>query len=357
MASLRLYRTGKPSKHTHPSSLSDPSDSSVFVFVSFNQELPSRPTNMRILFTASVLLSFVSQHAFAGTPSTAAIAVDTNSLGPKLAAEVQDGIVTHVLTGLTEAMSHLASTNIAMTPVSDSRTLDQILECEGIECLQDLAQSAKVDLVIQVRVSAKQTKKSAKRAKPDYLVSMVVARPAPDRDAWSEKTVCQACEASEIRHAASLLASMIAERIKVQPTLPAPTPAPAPAPVPAPMTMAPPPPQPALQASPPPVAPAPEGRYVPTALSVTALAGGAVLMGSGIYLIHLHGQGTCDLTAPKDLCPRTYKTQHAGIGLVAGGGLAALGGLAGLLFFSPSTESTHMALNITGSSISVSGGF
>jgi hypothetical protein len=310
---------------------------------------------MRILITASVLLAFASQQAFAETPSTVAIAVDTNSLGPKLAAEVQDGIVTHVLTGLTEAMSHLASTNIAMTPVSDSRTLDQILECEGIECLQDLAQSAKVDLVIQVRVSAKQTKKAAKRAKPDYLVSMVVARPAPDRDAWSEKTVCQACEASEIRHAASLLASMIAERIKIPKTLPAPAHEAAPAP--APVTTAPPAPQPALQASPPPVAPAPEGRYVPTALSVTALAGGAVLIGSGIYLIHIHGQGTCDLTAAKDLCSRRYKTQNAGIGLVAGGGLAALGGLAGLFFFSPSTGSTPLALNITGSSISVSGGF
>jgi hypothetical protein len=328
---------------------------SVFAFVSSNQELPSRPTNMRILFTASVLVAFASQHAFAETPSTVAIAVDTNSLGPKLAAEVQDGIVTHVLTGLTEAMSHLASTNIAMTPVPDSRTLDQILECEGIECLQDLAQSAKVDLVIQVRVSAKQTKKAAKRAKPDYLVSMVVARAAPDRDAWSEKTVCQACEASEIRHAASLLASMIAERIKIPKTLPAP--AHEAAPVPAPMTTVPPAPQPALQTNPPPAAPAPEGRYVPTALSVTALAGGAVLIGSGIYLIHLHGQGTCDLTAPKDLCSRRYKTQNVGIGLVAGGGLAALGGLAGLLFFSPSTGSTPLALNIIGSSISVSGGF
>jgi hypothetical protein len=310
---------------------------------------------MRILFTASVLVAFASQHAFAETPSTVAIAVDTNSLGPKLAAEVQDGIVTHVLTGLTEAMSHLASTNIAMTPVPDSRTLDQILECEGIECLQNLAQSSKVDLVIQVRVSAKQTKKAAKRAKPDYLVSMVVARAAPDRDAWSEKTVCQACEASEIRHAASLLASMIAERIKIPKTLPAPAHEAAPAP--APVTTAPPAPQPALQTNPLPAAPAPEGRYVPTALSVTALAGGAVLIGSGIYLIHLHGQGTCDLTAPKDLCSRRYKTQNVGIGLVAGGGLAALGGLAGLLFFSPSTGSTPLALNITGSSISVSGGF
>jgi hypothetical protein len=330
----------------------------VFAFVLSNRELPSRPTNMRILFTALVLLALARPPAFAGSPSTAAIVVDTNSLGPKLAAEVQDGIVTHVLTGLTEAMSQLAATNIAITPVSDSITLEQVLECEGIECLQDLGQSAKVDLVIQVRVSAKQPKKPAKRAKPDYLVSMVVARPAPDRDAWSEKTVCQACEASEIRHTASLLASMIAERIKVNKAVPAP--APEPPPVSTPVTVALSAPKSALAVNspspPPPTAPEP-GRYVPTALSVVALASGAVLIGSGIYLIHIHGQGTCDQATPQELCPRRYKTRNAGIGLAAGGGLAALGGLAGLIFFSPSTGSMPMALNITGSSISVSGGF
>lgn len=309
---------------------------------------------MRFLPTAFLLLVCASRHAFAGTPSTVAIAVDTNNLGPKIAAEVQDGIVTHVLTGLTDVMSHLASTNVALTPVSDSRTLDQVLDCEGIECLQDLAQSAMVDLVIQVRVNAKQTKKTAKRVKPDYLVSMVVARSAPDREAWSEKTVCQACEASEIRHTASLLASMIAERIRIPKANPAPAPEAAPAPLPT--TVATPAPQPALVPKPSPVAPSPAW-YVPSALSVAALAGGVLLIGSGVYLIHIDGEGTCDLTASKDLCARRYKTRNAGIGLVAGGGLAALGGLAGLLFFSPGAGSTSMALHITGSSISVSGGF
>jgi hypothetical protein len=254
-------------------------------------------------------------------------------------------------------MSHLAATDIALTPFSGSRTTEQVLECEGIECLQDLAQSAKVDLVIQVRVRAKQpTKKVSRRARPDYLVSMVVVRAAPDREAWSEKADCQACEASEIGHTASLLASMIAERIKIKKDLPAPTHEARPAPTTMTTAQAAPPPAPAT--SPRRAAPASESEWsVPRYVSVPTLAGGVLLIGSGLYLIHIDGEGTCDLTAPKDLCPRRYETRNAGIGLVAGGGLAALGGLAGWIFFSPSAGSTPMALSLTGSSISVSGRF
>ncbi|HEX7501589.1 MAG TPA: hypothetical protein VF524_15005, partial [Polyangia bacterium] len=225
----------------------------------------------------------------------------------------------------------------------------------SIECLQDLAQSAKVDLVVQVRVRARPAaKKATKRLKSDYLVSMIVARSTPERDAWVEKTDCSACEGSEIKHTASLLASTIAERIKIRKTPPTPLAEAAPAPVPD--TMPPPAPQPALAVKPPLAAPAPEW-YVPTYLSLTALAGGVALIGSGIYLIHINGRGTCDLTAPKDLCARRYETETAGIGMVAGGGVAAIAGLVGLIAFSPSAGPSHMALNITASSISLSGGF
>jgi len=313
---------------------------------------------MRIPTIVVLLLAFAGQRAFAGTPSTVAIAVDTNSLAPKIAVEVQDGAVTHVLTGLGQVLSTLLATDITLTPVSESKTLDQVLECESIECLQDLAQSAKVDLVVQVRVRAKQTaKRVSKRVKADYFVSMIVARSFPDRDAWVEKTDCQACEASEIKHTASLLASTIAERIKVKKTPPAPVVEAAP--IVAPVAVAPPaPPPPAPEVKSPSAAPshAPEW-YVPTYLSLTELAGGVLLIGSGIYLIHINGQGTCDRAAPKDLCARRYKTETVGIGLAAGGGLAALAGLVGLIAFSPSDGPSHMALNITGSSISLSGGF
>jgi hypothetical protein len=65
---------------------------------------------------------------------------------------------------------------------------------------------------VRVRQGAK---KASKRSKSDFLVSMIVARSQPDRDAWVEKTDCQACEAGEIKHTASLLAFTIGERIKV----------------------------------------------------------------------------------------------------------------------------------------------
>jgi hypothetical protein len=305
-----------------------------------------------------LFLALASQPAFAGVPNTVAIAVDTSSLVPKIADEVQDGIVTHILAGFGEVMSALAATDIALTPVSEAKTLERVLECEGIECLQDLAQTAKVDLVVQVRVRVKQatkqaTKKASKRSKTDYFISMVVARSAPDRDAWSEKADCQACAAGEIKHTASLLASTIAERIKVKTTPTTPMPAVV-APAPAPVTVAPPPLAP--QNKPAPSDPD-RGWYVPRYLSVAALAGGALLLGSGIYLMHINGQGTCNLSAPKDLCARRYKTGDLGIGLVAGGGVAALAGIVGLVAFSPGAGAGHVALNIGASSISVSGAF
>jgi hypothetical protein len=313
---------------------------------------------MRMPMTVALFLAMASQQAIAGTPSTVAISVDTSALAPKMAVEVQDGAATHVLSGLGQVMSTLAGTDITLTPVSDPIALEQDLECESIECLQALAETAKVDLVVQVRVRLRQSvKKPSRRAKPDYLVSMIVVRSVPGREAWSEKTDCNGCGPSEIKHTASLLASTIAERIKFIKTPAAPVAEAEPAPVP--VTVAPPtPPPPALERRPLPAAPTPEPQwYIPTYLSLTAIAGGVLLIGSGIYLVHINGQGTCDLAAPKDLCARRYKTETAGIGLMAGGGLATLAGVVGLIAFSPHAGSSHMALNITGSSLVLSGGF
>ena len=314
---------------------------------------------MRIPLAATLLLALAGQPAFAGIPNTVAIAVDTSSLGSKAAAEVQDGIAARIVSGLSEVMSALAGTDITLTPVSEPITQEGILACEGDVCLQDLARIAKVDLVIRVRVNPKQptqkaSKKASKRSKQDLLISMVVARSAPNRDAWTESTDCQACAASEIKHTASLLASTIAEHIKVKATTPEPVPEPAPAAMPV-VSVAPVPlPREDVRQTP----DAPSTAWsVPRSVSLTVLAGGILLAGSGLYLIHLDGEGTCDLAAPKTLCARRYKTQKLGIGMLAGGGVAALGGLAGLLFFAPSAKSTHVALTITGSSISVSGEF
>lgn len=316
---------------------------------------------MRIPLIAPVLLvmplAFATRAALADGPSSVAIAVDTDSLAPKLAAEVQDGAVTHVLTGLTEVLSTLAGAEINLAPVSDAKTVQRIVDCEGVECLQDLARFDKVDLVVQVRVRPKQTtRKAAKAAKAaDYLIAMAIARAAPEREAWTDKTDCQACDPRQIKHAASLLASTLAERIKIKRSAEPPS---AETP-PAPMTVTPPAPAPVLASKPlpPPPRAGAAGSSVPTYLSLTALVGGVLLMGSGGYLIHIDGDGTCDTAPPKSLCPRRYRTRGAGIGLLAGGGLAALGGLVGLVFFAPSSGAPAVALSFTGSSISVSGGF
>jgi len=310
---------------------------------------------MRIPLVATLLLSLASQPALAGMPNTVAIAVDTSSLGTKVAAEVQDGIATRIVSGLSEVMSTLAGSDITLTPVSDPITQRGILACEGDVCLQDLARIAKVDLVIRVRVNPKQaSKKASKRSKQDFAISMVLARSVPDRDAWSETTDCQACAASEVKHAASLLASAIAEHIKVKATTPEPAHEPVPEPMPVAAAPSPPPLRPDVVL---PTAAASPAWSVPRSVSVATLAGGVLLLGSGLYLIHINGEGTCNLSASQELCARRYKTQNLGIGLLAGGGVAVLGGLAGLLFFSPSTKSTPVSLTITGSSIAISGEF
>jgi hypothetical protein len=306
---------------------------------------------MRSLPFVALFLAFANQQALAGIPNTVAIAADTSGLPPKIAAEVQDGVVTHVLTGLNQVISTLWATDVSLAPVSDSKVLDQIVECESIECLQDLAEAAQVDLVLQVRVRVKQGgKKPSRRAKPDYLVSMVVVRPEPDRDAWTEKTDCLACEGSEIKHAASLLASVIAEHIKVKRNAPVEPTSPKVA------TAAPPdPPAPQPAQATKPILAAPKS-HASTYLSLAALAGGAVLIGTGIYLVHIDGEGTCDLSGPPELCARRYRTRPTGIGLVAGGGLVALAGLVGLIVSSSSSDA-RVALVFTGSSIVLSGGF
>jgi hypothetical protein len=287
---------------------------------------------MRIPLIVAVLIALASGHALAGPPNTVAVAVDTDHLDPKLAAEVQDGMVAHVLTGLGQVMSTLSATNL--------------------------------DLAIQIRVQPNRAnKKTSRRAKQDYVISMIIARALPSREAWTDKTECQGCGAGEIKHAASLLASLLAEHIDIYKAPPARSPE-----VATPVAAAPTPPTPIPTPSPAPVAPHPATHsllhakpvptsHAPTYLWVAALVGGGLAMGTGIYLLHLDGEGTCDSPATGGLCARRYRTEGLGIGLIAGGGLAALGGLAGLLFLSPGGTSAPVALNISPSSILVSGAF
>jgi hypothetical protein len=155
-----------------------------------------------------------------------------------------------------------------------------------------------------------------------------------------------------------LLASTIAERITFD-ALPAKA-APPPAlpkasaqPEPMPVTIVNPP-LPVTIVNPPLPAPTPEW-HVPRPLSIAALAGGVVLIGTGIYLLHIDGQGTCNLASGQSQCPQVHATGALGTGMIVGGSLAALGGLTGLIFFGPSMANTQVGFS--GSSISVRGVF
>jgi len=308
-------------------------------------------TTMRISAIAALLLMLAGPRALAEMPNTVSIAANTSDINPKIADEVQSGLANEILYGLGEVFSNLAKVRVELTQVSAPKIAMRIQECKDAECLEDVAKSAGVDLVVQVRV---QTKKALRKGKPEYVISMAVARDVPARDVWREKANCPGCTASEIKHMASLLASTIADQIKIdvppaaavlapRPYVP-PRAAPAPAPVSAPV-----------------LAPAPPAEkprwHVPRYLSVAAIVGGAALIATGAYLIHLDGQGTCDLTPPQEHCPERHKTQGLGIGFVAGGGLAALGGLAGLIFFPPQVGGTNVAVGFGASSLSIAGAF
>jgi len=302
---------------------------------------------MRTFFTTALLLLLASSRTFAAAPGKVAIAVDTSSLKPKLAKELQDGIASEVATGLGEVLSSLLKTRVELAVVPDVKVTQQVMDCQDAECLEDLAQTAKVDLVAQVKVLAK---KRARRGKRSYTISMIVAQGDPNRQAWNEQSECKACGSGDIKHMASLLASTIAERIDLRATRTAPPPAPKP------VVVAPPPPPP----SPPPVVstPAPKPvRYIPRALSISAMVGGAALAGTGIYLLSRNGEGTCDPAAGQRECERVYDTKAFGTTLLVGGGAAIVGGLVGLVFFPPVASSSRVALGFTGNSISVRGAF
>jgi hypothetical protein len=307
---------------------------------------------MRTLPIAASLLLLASPRVFAGVPSTVVVAADTSDINAKIAAELQTGLVAEISYGLAEVFSNFARVKVNLTQVSDPAIVARVQACEDAECLQNVAKSAKVDLVVQVRVQAK---KAAKKGKSEYVIHMVIARDIPTRDTWREKTDCQACGASELKHMASLLASTIAGNIKID-TQPAVEPAPkAPEQVVKAVKVAPPPVE--IEDPSPPPAAEESGWHVPRWVSVTSLVGGAALIGTGVYLLSIDGKGTCDVAAPEELCARRHKTRGLGIGLLAGGGLAALGGLGGLIFLAPGSGAARLAFEFTGSSISVGGTF
>jgi hypothetical protein len=278
-------------------------------------------------------------------------------------------------------LAGLESFKLMLTATSDPKIIARVRDCKDAACLQEIAKTAELGLVVQVGMQARRPargKKPRKDGKLDYAISMLVARDVPERKSWLEKTECSDCSTAEAKQAVFLLSATLGERIstevspsKVEPvSLPAaskgePEPLPPPSkaepePLPQPEIVVRPAPPPEAMMPPslpgPPPEPTPEW-YKSRTLSIAATAGGLVLMGTGIYLLHIDGEGTCDLVAPERRCPDRYKTQGLGAGFLVGGGLAALGGFASYYFFSYRTHATRTTLGFSGSSISVSGAF
>lgn len=296
---------------------------------------------MRTLFLAVLLLAGGS--AFAATSDTIAIAIDTGTLNPKIATDIRDGIAAQILAGLRE-------NKIDLAPITDADVLGEAVDCAGPPCLEGIARLSHLALIAQVQVRAK---KSDRKGKLDYTVAILAARAVPEPQSWRDTSACPGCDPEGVKDVVFLLASTLGERIAADIHKPAPAPAPVQA---RPVASVRPTPPPTTIAKPPLPAREPDW-FVPRYLSVGVLAGGAVLAGTGAYLLHLNGKGTCDLAAPKQHCAEKYKTQGLGIGMVAGGGLALLGGLAGLTLFAPPAGSTGIAVGFDGSSLLISGAY
>jgi hypothetical protein len=308
----------------------------------------ARPfTHMRIPRAIAFFILSASQPALAQGPKGSVVAVDVYGPSERANADLR-------ATAASRVFDALAAAQLTVTPVSDANLVTEILDCVGEPCLQDLAKSADLALVVQVRIQAKKT---AKKGKLDYTISMVVARDAPDRNSWREKGICPECDVTEAKQQVFLIAGTIGDRIQSEsqkakqapvvsgPVVPAVAAAPPPA-------VAPP-----VLVNPPQVEKEPPGWYVPRYLSIAALGGGAALIVTGIVLRKADGGGTCTLPANKKECSRTYSTGGLGMGLIWGGGAAVIGGLAGLLFFGPSSGDSHVAVGFSGSSLLVGGAF
>jgi hypothetical protein len=306
----------------------------------------SKPVNMRKISPAAALvLLLAGSRALADGPNAVAIAVDATVPGDKNLTEFKSGVVTSVVAGFD-------SFKFELSPVSNTTIIEKARACEGSTCLEDLAKSSDLAMVVQVRIQAKKT---AKKGKLDYSISMVVARDAPDRNAWREKGTCGECDTSEVKQQVFLIAGTIGDRIQGESKKAKEAPivtGPVSVPVAPPKVVAPPP----VLVNPP-VEKEPTGWFVPRYLSIAAMGAGAALIGGGIVLRKVDGDGTCTLAANKKECSKVYSTGSLGTGLIVGGGAAMLGGLVGLLFLGPPSDGSHMTLSFTGSSLSVGGSF
>jgi hypothetical protein len=280
----------------------------------------SAPTPRILAAIASLALSFAASPAQATTPAVLVV-LEKPALIP---ASVRGDI----LAAVTEGIS-LAGAVPRTTPRNQPSNT-----CATESCFAELAAQHNVAYVLVLK---------ARGTRDSYHLAATIYEGKSGTLTSSSEKDCVLCSAPDF--VASVRATVASLCQQVMPATPEPAPA-------------------ALSARPEtnPIAnppPTEEERpwSVPRYLSLTALVGGAVMIGAGGYLLHIDGKGTCDLVPPQEHCPKKYRTQGLGIGLVAGGSLAALGGLVGLVFFSPQVGDTNLALGFGASSFSSSGAF
>jgi hypothetical protein len=158
---------------------------------------------MRIPPVVAFLMVLASQPAFAQRPKSAAVAVDVQGFDAKTTEHLTGSVSLRVVDGF-------AAAKVALVPISNSKLTALVGECVEASCLQEVAKSELLDLVVQVKVQAK---KSGKKNRADYDISMMVVRVVPDVFSWREKIGCPGCAASEATNMVSQLATIIGGRI------------------------------------------------------------------------------------------------------------------------------------------------
>jgi hypothetical protein len=247
--------------------------------------------------------------------------------------------------------SGLESAGYAVELVNDAPTAARIRDCTSDDCLQNTTSTGVASLAAQVNVEARRSSKKGR----DYTVFVVLARTTPDRQVWREKHACRSCSVDAAKHLAFLIGAQLAAEVSKAPAPPpARSPAEAPAlvaqsPVEQPVTV----PAADLRTS---VEPARSSFTVPRYVPWVALGAGAVTLASGLYLLSIDDDPSCDLTGTQRRCPERYATKTPGGILAVGGGLLAAAGV--VSFFFREEEGRHgTSVSVSPTGLSIHGSF
>jgi hypothetical protein len=301
-----------------------------------------------ILFAA---LMVAAPAALAGSTLAApTLAVGVRTTGPVENAndvqELEEGIPKQFASGLESA-------GYVVQLVNDAPTAARIRECSSDDCLQNVTTTGVATIVAQVSV---EVRRSTRRGR-DYNLFVVLARTASGRQLWREKHACRNCSIDEAKHLAFLVGAQLAEEVSKAPPVAA---------------ASRPPEDPVLQTPPPPATVVPEAnggisrlaehergsssfsvpRYVPW----IALGASAVALASGLYMLSIDDEPSCDLGDTQRRCPERYDTKTPGGALVAVGGALALAGIASFFLREPE-ERQVTSITITPAGIAISGSF